>query len=487
MTDDDDNGSPYPYAGQRAQATQNLMDMNDLFAAIKTHLSDATQQLSGDFWQIVDDNTRFKQEMREELDAMRFFLVDQKNILGIRSSSNSSSNVPLTYLQAVTTSPPPAPMPPSLSVTPPTPQPAQDVQSQMLTMLMDSFSKLSSALSEKSDSKSDWQKFSGDAKKFHSWYLAIMAQLSLPPWMELYDEAKHDIKTTTTNVPLNGKLYSKLLLALDGPALQSVVSKKYLHANGISLLQDLVQMYKPKKVPEIIAAKTGEFRSTMKRSPNESIDSYFNRFHELLDDLNDAEEPVPLKSAIRHFIFTLGAEFETIQSNYRIGNLPPQWNTQDWPTLLVLCRDYYNSVKPFGSATKDATTNNPTGNKTPGFDRLSYQKKVRQWFLNPQKFCQEIEREQLQHPNKCLFHLLSSHPTESCHVKLECDKIRTAKPTAPTSGNSTSTLTTTCSPQGQLRHVTKEEFTDAEVFEHNADDADFSANNTNKVGLLYFT
>jgi len=131
MADDDDNGSPYPYAGQRAQATQNLMDMNDLFAAIKTHLSDATQQLSGDFWQIVDDNTRLKQETREELDAMRKFLADQKNILGIRSSSNSSSYVPLTYLQAVTTSPPPAPMPLSLSVTPPTPQPAQDVQSQM--------------------------------------------------------------------------------------------------------------------------------------------------------------------------------------------------------------------------------------------------------------------------------------------------------------------------------------------------------------------
>jgi len=123
-------------------------------------------------------------------------------------------------------------------------------------ILTDSFSKLSSALSEKSDSKSDWPKFSGDTKKFRSWYLAIMAQLSLPPWMELYDEAKHDIKTTTTNVSLNGKLYSKLLLALDGSALQSVVSKKYLRANGISLLQDLIQTYKPKKVPEIIAAKT---------------------------------------------------------------------------------------------------------------------------------------------------------------------------------------------------------------------------------------
>jgi hypothetical protein len=288
MVDDDDDGSSYSYAVQRAQATQNLMDMNDLFDAIKTHLSDTTQQLSGDFRRIVDNNTRFKQEMREELEEMKKFLADQTNILGIRSSSNSSSNVPSTYLPVVTTSSPSASMPPSLNVTPSTPQHAQDVQSQMLMILTDSFSKLSSALSEKSDSKSDWPKFSGDAKKFHSWYLAIMAQLSLPPWMELYDEAKHDIKTTTTNVSLNGKLYSKLLLALDGSA-QSVVSKKYLRANGISLLQDLVQTYKPKKVPEIIAAKTGEFWSTMKRSPNESIDSYFNRFHELLDDLNDAE------------------------------------------------------------------------------------------------------------------------------------------------------------------------------------------------------
>jgi hypothetical protein len=104
MADDDDDGSSYPYAVQRAQATQNLMDMNDLFAAIKTHLLDTTQQLSGDFRQIVDDNTRFKQEMREELEEMKNFLMDQTNILGIRSSSNSSSNVPSTYLPAVTTS-----------------------------------------------------------------------------------------------------------------------------------------------------------------------------------------------------------------------------------------------------------------------------------------------------------------------------------------------------------------------------------------------
>jgi hypothetical protein len=77
---------------------------------------------------------------------------------------------------------------------------------------------------------------------------------------------------------------------------------------------------------------------------SESIDSYYNRFHELLEDLSDADEPIALKSEIHQFVFTLGPEFETIQNNFCIGNLPSAWNTLDWPTLL--CRDYYNSVKP---------------------------------------------------------------------------------------------------------------------------------------------
>ncbi len=44
----------------------------------------------------------------------------------------------------------------------------------------------------------------------------------------------------------------------------------------------------------------------------------------VLDDLNDAGDPISNRSAIRHFIFTLGPEFEAIQNNYHIGNLPPQ-------------------------------------------------------------------------------------------------------------------------------------------------------------------
>jgi len=69
-----------------------------------------------------------------------------------------------------------------------------------------------------------------------------------------------------------------------------------------------------------------------------------------------------MKSAIRHFIFTLGLEFEAIQNLYRIGNLPDTWKTEDWPTVLVLCREYYNSVRPFGSTKKEVSHTGAGGN-----------------------------------------------------------------------------------------------------------------------------
>jgi hypothetical protein len=81
------------------------------------------------------------------------------------------------------------------------------MQTQLMVMVSESFTKLSTALQEKSDPKTDWPKFAGDSKKFGSWYLAIMAQLSLPPWVEFYDSTKNDVITTTLNSSLNGKLY----------------------------------------------------------------------------------------------------------------------------------------------------------------------------------------------------------------------------------------------------------------------------------------
>ena len=160
-----------------------------------------------------------------------------------------------------------------------------DFQSQMLLLLNDTFAKLSTV----SESKSEWPKFSREPTKFREWYLAIMAQLSLPPWQSLYDPIKNDIVTSTTNTQLNGKLYAKLLVSLEGQALKNMISRKHLRANGIFLLQELHHMYRPKNVPEVIAAKTAEFWSKMRRSPSESVDQYYNWFHELLDELNDTK------------------------------------------------------------------------------------------------------------------------------------------------------------------------------------------------------
>jgi len=116
-----------------------------------------------------------------------------------------------------------------------------DVQSQMMLMLTESFAKLSNVLGEKTQDsktevKSEWPKFSGDVKKFKSWYLLIVAQLSIPPWQELYDPETNSIVKSTLNSTLNSKLYAKLLVSLEGQALQDVVSRSHLRANGILLI-----------------------------------------------------------------------------------------------------------------------------------------------------------------------------------------------------------------------------------------------------------
>jgi hypothetical protein len=123
--------------------------------------------------------------------------------------------------------------------------------------------------------------------------------------------------------------------------------------------------------------------------------------------LSEAKDKISTKSAMRHFIFTLCPEFQPIQHNYCIQNLPSGWN---WPTLLVLCRDFYNSVNPHG-----IMKNNSSSEGT--IDRAVQHEKVKQWFLNPTKFCHEIESEHLCYPGKCIFHLSKSHPTQDCNSR----------------------------------------------------------------------
>jgi hypothetical protein len=302
--------------------SRETMDLTHILTTLShqiTYQNNAIQEhiMKNDmnFQWVVQENEDLKRNMRSELDDIHNLLACQN----IWSQPNVSSSITSTQAPL---SPPvqtlPAAkglssqvLPSSTGISPSTVSSnlsGTGVKTQMLLMLSESFSKLSTALTDKKDDqKSEWPKFSGDHKKFRVWYLAVMAQLSLSPWKELYDPVTNNVFKTTTNSTLNGKLYAELLLSLEGSVLQNVVSRTHLRANGLLLLQHLVNTYKPQNVPEVIAAKTSIFWGNTKRLASETVDDSYNRFHELLDELSDADEVISTKSAMCHFIFTLGS------------------------------------------------------------------------------------------------------------------------------------------------------------------------------------
>jgi len=440
------------------QMMASIQDLQDQLTRTDTKL---TQEIIN----VTQDHVDFKKEMRTQVALLRSLTPAPSFV----SSASSPASSPVPVLSASTVSQvvssPVQAQPSTLPLS------ANDIQVQMMQMLTDTFSKLSVALDGKtSDSKSEWPKFQGDP------HLAILAQLSIPPWKEFYDPVVNNVVTTTSNTALNEKLYAKLLTCLEGAVLQNMVSRKHLRADGVSLLHELTQTFRPKNVPEVIAAKTGEFWSNTKHLSNETVDSYYNRFHDLLDDLLEGEEPISTKSAIRHFIFTLGPEFKTIQNNFRIGNLAEEWKTQDWAKLLILCRDYSNSVHPLGIS-KHASTSD--SNFLSQNDCVAHHKKVRQWFLNTTKYCVEIETEQKRYAGKCIYHLSSSHCTDDCHIKKACDQQRSEKhqPGVSTSGSAVT---------GKLRNLKEEGSEDKSPEALSKTLLDTTSNDTNEADLYYF-
>jgi hypothetical protein len=437
-------------------------------STIQDHILKNEEKQNLEYTKLVHDNECFKRDIQVELQELHQLLIESRSpVTPVPLPTTFMSN---TSVPTVASSPS-AIFPPSVFTSTATSSPT-DIHAQMMLMLTESFSKLSNVLQDKSlESKTEWPKFSGDPKKFHAWYLSIMTQISLPQWQSLYDPVTHDIVTSTSNSSLNGQLYAKVLASLEGQALQDVVTRKHLRAKGVMLLQELVQYFQPKNIPEVIAAKTGEFWSSTKHLPNESVDDYYTtRFHELLDDLNQADDPISTKSTICHFIFTLGSEFAHIQNNFRIGNLPTEWRTQDWPTLLALCRDYSNSINP-----SSITKKNPLKDPTLSFDCPAHHKKVIEWFSNPTKYKKEIEQGQLKYPGKCIYHLTKTHPTDDCYVK---------KAFTQASHNHTSTQDPS-NTRGHLRNIKEEDF-EVDLPDEDQDDCELVDNDTNNEVLHYF-
>jgi hypothetical protein len=143
---------------------------------------------------------------------------------------------------------------------------------------------------------------------------------------------------------------------------------------------------------------------------------------------------------------------------------------------LILCRDYYNSLHPSGPPSKkdNHSGDNAFASKQ---DRINHQKKIRLWFMNPEKFKNDLEVEQQKYSGKCIYHLCDNHLTQNCNVKQECEKLLTTKKSSP------SPLAQT----GQKHHISEESLDDDIVSDSNdAFVSEDMANDTNKASLHYF-
>jgi hypothetical protein len=176
-------------------ASSENVSITKLFAALSSQITvqngnlqsqimQNDSRISAEFQMVVQANEDFKSEVRSELDDIRRLFTQLQNTANpnptppsnqVSNSTNnqviSSSNSVSSHSSSTTTSMHSCPTSPINS----------DTQTQMMKLLTDSFSKLSTVLADKQmDTKTDWPKFAGDSKKFRAWYLAIMAQMSLP-------------------------------------------------------------------------------------------------------------------------------------------------------------------------------------------------------------------------------------------------------------------------------------------------------------------
>jgi hypothetical protein len=207
-------------------APEDIMQMLGLISTkmmstiqeLQTQMQQNEMKFSSELHCINQENERFRHDLLS--------IVHQNPSSGVVSSIDTTPSPVMnssTTNQSITVPVSPSPAVGSSGNT-------SDFQNQLMTMLTETFSKLTTVMSDSksSDLKSDWPKFSGDTKKIRHWYLAIVAQLSLAPWKEFYDSTNNTVLQTTLNTSLNEKLYAKLLLCLECQVFQDMVSRKHL-------------------------------------------------------------------------------------------------------------------------------------------------------------------------------------------------------------------------------------------------------------------
>ncbi len=79
------------------------------------------------------------------------------------------------------------------------------------------------------------------------------------------------------------------------------------------------------------------------------------------------------------------------------------------------------------------------------------------------------------------YHLSKTHPTDTCNIKKECDKLRGANKLADAS------IVPTTSTRGQLRHISEEEVPQVEDDIQDVVSEEELDNDTNDAVLNYFS
>jgi hypothetical protein len=99
------------------------------------------------------------------------------------------------------------------------------------------------------------------------------------------------------------------------------------------------------------------------------------------------------------------------------------------------------------------------------------------------RYKSEIETEQRKYSGRCIFHLTTSHATNDCNVKKDCNRQIASK----RSQSSTTTSQGSGTNQVALRHITEEVFEDAlDQTEEPDEPSNHLTDDTNESDLLYF-
>jgi uncharacterized protein YfkK (UPF0435 family) len=147
---------------------QQITQLSSQNITIQDQLRDNEHKISTKFQMVVQENESFRQSMRSELDELHNLIsshsqtISPSHLASLVSSSSSTVNSSTSSNNESQSQPSTPGITAIVSLSVPI---SSDLQANMLLMLAESLTKLTSVLSDKSDFKSsDWPKFSGDQK-----------------------------------------------------------------------------------------------------------------------------------------------------------------------------------------------------------------------------------------------------------------------------------------------------------------------------------